>query len=429
VSAQPTKPTLNIPELDRVCARLLQQKLASGVVCLLAAGRGQGLAQLIHVGAQGFTRAQGGSPTTKDTLFDVGGLTETFATSNIAMMLVASGKLQLGTVLGKVLPAAAQGPLANVTLAALMDHSAGLPQGDAEIALALRHLPDLARPMVKSAGHQTARITHRLVTDKSGTVSGEGPFNAESVARFKAEICRVQPEAPAHTRFQHSVLGPMLLGWALEAVTGKPLDVLLRTWVVKPIMPKETITFLRNGALGPLQSLAMYRAEEGPAATLTCPWRHRALVGEAQDKAAWALGGVAGHSGLFASGDGLMRLALGLHFSALGVVRYVHAGTLSRFWAKSTQMPQSPFTLGWMVACRQNGMLPGRWHSRSVGQISPQGSALFIDPASNVVGLVLANLGAHGNTDTQGAWATVRGRIFDTMASYGQNLPPANKPR
>ncbi|MFM7017267.1 hypothetical protein, partial [Flavobacterium sp.] len=42
------------------------------------------------------------------------------------------------------------------------------------------------------------------------------------------------------------------------------------------------------------------------APTEECPWRERILWGEVHDDNAWAMGGIAAHSGLFATANDLV---------------------------------------------------------------------------------------------------------------------------
>lgn len=405
----------NISEIDRICRRALQGKWATGMACLLAAPRGSGLAQLIHVGTLGRTAAEGGRPITKDTLFDLGTLTETVATANVALMLAAQGRISLTSTLGQCLPAAARGPLADRTLGALLDHSAGLPPGDAALTAQLALLPPPERPRVATGKEQLARVTTKVPLTAQGVPTGAGPLDAAALTRLRAALCATQPVRAQGEVAAHTPLGPLLVGWAMESRMNLPLDVLLRDQVVAPLLPKGALGFRRNGPLGPLQPT------QEVATSLVCPWRHRPLVGEAQDRLAWALGGVAGHSGAFATGDGLMRMALGLLFSITGVVRYAHGGTLQRFWSRPSRAIESPYTPGWMVPCRLNGMAQSRWHGRTVGQVDASGSALFIDPAFGLLGVLLIN-GARDTPEAQAALQDIRVRVFDAMASYGQNL-------
>ena len=87
----------------------------------------------------------------------------------------------------------------------------------------------------------------------------------------------------------YSDINFILLGIAVERITGKPLS---------------------NWPLGPGLS---YGPPPGPAvATEACPWRGRVLKGEVHDENAFALGGEAGHAGLFGTVAGVLDFAQGM---------------------------------------------------------------------------------------------------------------------
>ena len=87
----------------------------------------------------------------------------------------------------------------------------------------------------------------------------------------------------------YSDINFILLGIAIERITGQTLA----DWPLPPGL-----------AFGP---------PPGPAvATEACSWRGRVMKGEVHDENAWALGGAAGHAGLFGTIDGVMNYALGL---------------------------------------------------------------------------------------------------------------------
>lgn len=87
----------------------------------------------------------------------------------------------------------------------------------------------------------------------------------------------------------YSDINYMLLGIAVERLTGAPLTA----W--------------------PLPAGLSYGPPPGPAvATEMCPWRGRVLQGEVHDENAAALGGAAGHAGLFGTVDGVLDHAQGL---------------------------------------------------------------------------------------------------------------------
>jgi CubicO group peptidase (beta-lactamase class C family) len=87
----------------------------------------------------------------------------------------------------------------------------------------------------------------------------------------------------------YSDINFILLGIAVERITGAPLSA----WPLGP-------------GLG-------YGPPAGPAvATELCPWRGRVLKGEVHDENCFALGGAAGHAGLFGTVDGVLGFAEGL---------------------------------------------------------------------------------------------------------------------
>src|SRR4029077_3530945 len=77
-----------------------------------------------------------------------------------------------------------------------------------------------------------------------------------------------------------------LLGIAIERVTGLPL-----------------------GDLPPPPQLAWRPEPTETAATERCPWRGRVMRGKVHDENAFALGGAAGHAGLFGTIDGVLNVA------------------------------------------------------------------------------------------------------------------------
>lgn len=87
----------------------------------------------------------------------------------------------------------------------------------------------------------------------------------------------------------YSDINYILLGIAVERLTGAPLTA----W--------------------PLGTGLSYGPPPGPTvATEYCPWRGRVLKGEVHDENAFALGGAAGHAGLFGTVDGVLDFAQGL---------------------------------------------------------------------------------------------------------------------
>src|SRR5678810_1378396 len=95
----------------------------------------------------------------------------------------------------------------------------------------------------------------------------------------------------------YSDLGADVLGFVIEAISGESLDVFLHDKVFEPLGMNDT--FFR-----PSDSLT-YRI----APTEIAPPRGYPLRGEVHDENAYALGGVAGHAGLFSTAADLSVFA------------------------------------------------------------------------------------------------------------------------
>ena len=110
------------------------------------------------------------------------------------------------------------------------------------------------------------------------------------------------------TRAVYSDLGFIVLGWLLERLTGERLDVLARSRSPRRSALAST-TFM---SLSEPEARARVLGERSIAATQLCAERHRVLIGEVDDLNAMAMGGVAGHAGLFSTAEELSQIAAAL---------------------------------------------------------------------------------------------------------------------
>ena len=126
-----------------------------------------------------------------------------------------------------------------------------------------------------------------------------------------------------------------------------------------------------------------------PLPTEFDPWRGRLLVGEVHDENAWALGGAAGHAGLFGSAAAVGRFARSIASGFQGRPTVAGAAAFDRFMTR-TQVPGSSRALGW------DTMLPTsscgrRMSARAVGHTGFTGTSLWIDPAADAYVVLLTN--------------------------------------
>ncbi|MEW1771777.1 serine hydrolase domain-containing protein [Streptomyces sp. NPDC086777] len=188
-------------------------------------------------------------PVTVDTPFDVASLTKLF-TAVAAVQQLERGTLGIDARVGAYLPdfhgAAAHG----ITVRQLLTHTSGLrPE------LPLYDCPDDA-----------ARL----------------------------DLLRAEAPAGAPGAYRYSDLNLLLLQQVLERITGRPLDVLVRDGITRPLGMTAT-------DFGPCPGAAATEDQRRPWAKAD----RGMLRGVVHDENAWALGGVAGHAGLFSTGRDL----------------------------------------------------------------------------------------------------------------------------
>lgn len=146
-------------------------------------------------------------------------------------------------------------------------------------------IPDLRQYAIETAPER--RLTFRDCLAHATHLPAVEPIYTygDDPARLRAFVLQREwkPGPPVY-----SDINFILLGIAIERLTGAPLNA----W---PLPPGLAYT------------------PTGPAvATEACPWRGRVLKGEVHDENAAALGGAAGHAGLFGTVDGVLDFAQAL---------------------------------------------------------------------------------------------------------------------
>src|SRR6202043_3694962 len=120
--------------------------------------------------------------------------------------------------------------------------------------------------------------------------------------------------------------------------TGKPLDQLARENIFGPVGMPDTM-------FNPPKSLRDRVAPTENDAT----YRKRLLVGEVHDENAFAMGGVAGHAGMFSTaGDFAAFCQMLLNGGVYAHQRLLTRATISQFTAPEA-LAANAGTLGWMM--------------------------------------------------------------------------------
>ncbi|MFF0715013.1 serine hydrolase domain-containing protein [Streptomyces bauhiniae] len=265
-------------------------------------------------------------PVTLDTPFDLASLTKLF-TSVAALQQIERGTLGIDARVGAYLPEFAGASEHGVTVRQLLTHTAGLAP-----ELPLYDYPDL-----------TARL-----------------------ARLRAE-----PPTSKPGEYLYSDLGMLLLQHVLERITGRTLDVLIADGITRPLGMTAT-------SYGPRPDAAATEDQRRPWAKAD----RGMLRGVVHDENAWALGGVAGHAGLFSTGPDLAVFCRAL----LAGGAYGPARILGPDFVELLLTPPGlGFALDepWFM-----GTLSGHG---AAGHTGFTGTSLVIDPSTDTFLVLLAN--------------------------------------
>lgn len=268
------------------------------------------------------------------TIYDLASLTKVIGTTTAIMILYDEGRVSLDARVVEYLPAFTGGWKDSITIRQLLTHRSGLP--------ASRDLWKIA------TNPQEARL---------GVV--------DATLQCRPGVC-----------FQYSDVGMVLLGMVVENVSGVGLDRFLVERVFEPL--GMTSTFFR-----PADSL---RARIAP--TDVNPPRGYPLRGEVADENAYALGGIAGHAGLFSTASDISVFAqMMLNGGQYNGVRIVTDSTIALF----TRRAAGTRALGWDTA-EDNGGGSGQYLSgRSYGHTGYTGTSLWIDPDRELFVVLLTN--------------------------------------
>jgi CubicO group peptidase (beta-lactamase class C family) len=285
---------------------------------------------------------------TTDVVYDLASLTKAVVTSLLVMRGVGSGIWALDDPIGKYLPSMAAQPA--VTLRRTLAHAGGF------------------------AAHRP--FFEQVIKDSVALAEGRDRI----IALAAAEPLAYHPG----TRSLYSDLGFILLGDLVERGLHGRLDMLADKCLFKP---------LGLSATGFSGSAALSGRKLAP--TERCLVRGRMLVGEVHDLNAFAMGGVAGHAGLFADAADLLGLAGALcaawrDISPAGGAPVVPAEVLHLFW-QPAGIPGSTWRLGWDGPAATGSLAGDRLSRQAVGHLGFTGCSLWIDPERETSIVLLTN--------------------------------------
>jgi CubicO group peptidase (beta-lactamase class C family) len=269
---------------------------------------------------------------TPETIFDLASLTKVIATTPVAMSLARSRRLLLTSPVAAYAPDWRGADRSAVTIADLLEHCAGLPAWW-----------DLYR-------------------------------RGETRREFTHEISTLPLEYTPRSQSIYTDLGFILLGFILEDAGGAPLDAQFDAAFEHP-----ELLFRPPAALRP---------RIAPTAD-DRHWRKRLLVGEVEDENGWALGGIAGHAGVFGTAPAVGAYAR-LVLRTLTEETALGEPWLLRRFLTPSRVPRSSRALGWDLM-RPTSSCGHRLSASAFGHTGFTGVSLWIDPQKDVYVVLLTN--------------------------------------
>ena len=336
--------------IDSIVAAGIAQGAAPGVA--VAVGR---WGRLVHL--RGYGRidvAPNAAAVTDSTLFDMASLTKVIATTTAAMILEDEGKLNI----------------------------------DAPVRTYLPELSDTAK----------SRITVRMILTHSGGFEAFAPLwrDYHGRAQYLSQInARPLAYAPGDTTV-YSDWDFVLMGLVVERITGMPLDEFVKTQVWQPLHLRETgFNPLASGPIPADSACTVAFRADNPLldriafTEVDTVYRHTHVHGIVHDENACAMGGVAGHAGLFSSARDLAVFSqMLLDGGQYGGARLIQPPTVARWTAR--QSGKSSRALGWDTPSDSSSA--GRYFSpRSFGHTGFTGTSIWVDPERGVFLVVLTN--------------------------------------
>jgi CubicO group peptidase (beta-lactamase class C family) len=301
------------------------------------------------------------APMQEGTIFDLSSLTKPLATGVAVMLLVRDGKIRPDDRVTRFFHNFGVYGKTHVTVRHLLCHSSGLPAW---------------RPYCKAI---------QQIERRGEKVNFLGSDSAKEYVY--QQITRERPESAAGVKAVYSDLGFIVLGALVEMVTGSTLDRFCQERIFRPLGLRATsfidLSLVRTRRIQPITDMI--------AATERCPWRKRVLCGEVHDDNASAMGGVAGHAGLFAAARDVDTLLCRLKACWAGTDDFLPAAVVRQFWTRDATIPGSTWTLGWDTPSPTNSAAGTLFSPNTVGHLGFTGTSFWMDLDRDMHVILLTN--------------------------------------
>lgn len=303
-----------------------------------------------------------------NTVFDLASLTKVMATNLAVMKLVDAGKISINDRLSRYLPYLKHTSKKNITIEQALSHFARLKSFDSYWKEAL----------------EGDNIYIGTIPPDEYTPIGDNIYIKNS---FRKNILLkiATSELEKKQKYLYSDLGFILLADVVQHVSGQTLDLFMQQQFYTPMGLKST-TFmpLQNG----IEITRIAPTENDKS------FRNQQLRGYVHDPNAAAMGGVAGHAGLFSTANDLFRLCLMmLDSGSFNGQCYISPSTFKTFNSRHFADKGNRRALGFdkpFIKGRSTHIAPEASQS-SFGHTGFTGTMVWVDPKYNLVYIFLSN--------------------------------------
>jgi CubicO group peptidase (beta-lactamase class C family) len=302
-----------------------------------------------------------GLPVQPTTIYDLASLTKPLATVTSVLLLIQRAKVALEDPVQEVLAELEGAPIGQATVRELLTHRSGLPGW---------------RPLYE-----------RL--DARGTAPGLSGGD-HSVKQQVLQMIRDEPLIYARgERSVYSDLGFMLLGFLVERLSGMALDLWCEEAIVRPLRA-DPLMFCPTAGRAQLDVVRPIVDVSRIAPTEQDERRNRLLRGEVHDENAAAVGGAAGHAGLFGTAESVLAVSGAWLRGYHGRESILDGELVRQFTARQESAARSSWALGWDTPSTPSSS-GSCFSERSFGHLGYTGTSLWIDPLCELEVVLLSN--------------------------------------
>ena len=302
-----------------------------------------------------------GLPVQPTTIYDLASLTKPLVTATSVLLLIQHAKVMLEDSVQGVLTELEGTPIGQATVRDLLAHRSGLPGW---------------RPFYE-----------RL--DAGGVVS-EPLGGNHDVKQQVLKLIRDEPLIYTRgTRSVYSDLGFMLLGFLVERLSGMPMDIWFGETIAQPLQadPMMYCPPVGRARLGVVRP-AIDASQIAP--TEQDERRNRLLCGEVHDENAAAMGGIAGHAGLFGTAESVLAVSGAWLRGYHGRESILDEKLVRQFTTRQASAAQSSWALGWDTPSVPSSS-GSSFSEQSFGHLGYTGTSLWIDPLRELEVVLLSN--------------------------------------